>query len=255
MVDEMVDQCLEGNYDRDKMHSIVACTTICLRHATKRRPRMSQNHGDQLKHYNGFQNTVKHGNPASTVASLLRNRYVTKNATSLIFGKNFLVQEISSIEFPEHYFKFCDILIFENFIHVQEISNIYFPEHYFNFATYNELEGRVESKTGILICNAIFGCNLVENGHHELKSLNKETKTMEVSLLRAAKKLLISVVKPDRLDSFHITESLNSLHEMELFKQMQEEEERLAYEQCYRETVTARQQRLGEEAEELDQQR
>ncbi|GKB24172.1 hypothetical protein Tco_0863573 [Tanacetum coccineum] len=43
--------------------------------------------------------------------------------------------------------------------------------------------------------------------------------------------------------------------EMELFKQMQEEEKRLAYKHCYREAVAAWQQRLREEAEVLERQR
>ncbi|GJY13923.1 zinc finger BED domain-containing protein RICESLEEPER 2 [Tanacetum coccineum] len=48
--DDMVDQRLEGNYNRDKMHRMVACAAICLRHAIKRRPRMSQgdNSGSNL---------------------------------------------------------------------------------------------------------------------------------------------------------------------------------------------------------------
>lgn len=40
--DEMVDPRLEGNYNRDEMHRMVACAAICLRHAAKRRPKMSQ---------------------------------------------------------------------------------------------------------------------------------------------------------------------------------------------------------------------
>ncbi|GJU21574.1 reverse transcriptase domain-containing protein [Tanacetum coccineum] len=37
-------------------------------------------------------------------------------------------------------------------------------------------------------CNASFGCNLVENSYHEFKKMKKEMKTMEASLLGAAKK-------------------------------------------------------------------
>lgn len=40
--DEMVDPRLGGNYNRDEMHRMVACAAICLRHAAKRRPKMSQ---------------------------------------------------------------------------------------------------------------------------------------------------------------------------------------------------------------------
>nr|GEV51535.1 proline-rich receptor-like protein kinase PERK1 [Tanacetum cinerariifolium] len=40
--DEMVDPRLEGSYNRDEMHRMVACAAICLRHAAKRRPKMSQ---------------------------------------------------------------------------------------------------------------------------------------------------------------------------------------------------------------------
>ncbi|GKC52510.1 hypothetical protein Tco_1075255 [Tanacetum coccineum] len=36
--------------------------------------------------------------------------------------------------------------------------------------------------------NASFGCNLVENSYHEFKKMKKEMKTMEASLLGAAKK-------------------------------------------------------------------
>ncbi|GJY92191.1 hypothetical protein Tco_0507973 [Tanacetum coccineum] len=54
------------------------------------------------------------------------------------------------------------------------------------------------------IGNAIFGCNLVDNAHHELKSLKKEMKTMEVSLLRAAKKNQASYEKTDILTTFFI---------------------------------------------------
>ncbi|GJW44900.1 hypothetical protein Tco_0073699 [Tanacetum coccineum] len=38
------------------------------------------------------------------------------------------------------------------------------------------------------IGNASFGCNLVENAYHEFKKMKKEMKTMEASLLGAAKK-------------------------------------------------------------------
>ncbi|PWA74241.1 serine/threonine-protein kinase, active site protein [Artemisia annua] len=40
--DEMVDPRLGGNYNRNEMHRMVACAAICLRHAAKRRPKMSQ---------------------------------------------------------------------------------------------------------------------------------------------------------------------------------------------------------------------
>lgn len=40
--DEMVDPRLEGNYNKDEMHRMVACAAACLRHAAKRRPKMSK---------------------------------------------------------------------------------------------------------------------------------------------------------------------------------------------------------------------
>lgn len=40
--DEMVDPRLEGKYDKDEMHRMVACAAACLRHVAKRRPKMSQ---------------------------------------------------------------------------------------------------------------------------------------------------------------------------------------------------------------------
>nr|KAJ0205034.1 hypothetical protein LSAT_V11C500271400 [Lactuca sativa] len=40
--EEMVDPLLRGNYNRDEMHRMVACAAACLRHAAKKRPKMSQ---------------------------------------------------------------------------------------------------------------------------------------------------------------------------------------------------------------------
>lgn len=39
--EEMVDPRLRGNYNRDEMHRLVACAAACLRHAAKKRPKMS----------------------------------------------------------------------------------------------------------------------------------------------------------------------------------------------------------------------
>ncbi|CAI9286773.1 unnamed protein product [Lactuca saligna] len=40
--EQMVDPILRGNYNRDEMHRMVACAAACLRHAAKKRPKMSQ---------------------------------------------------------------------------------------------------------------------------------------------------------------------------------------------------------------------
>nr|GEV65680.1 hypothetical protein [Tanacetum cinerariifolium] len=44
-------------------------------------------------------------------------------------------------------------LIFGRFIDLQDISNVDFPEHYFNFATYNELQPKADVKNAILTDN------------------------------------------------------------------------------------------------------
>ncbi|KAM0062118.1 putative protein kinase RLK-Pelle-PERK-1 family [Helianthus debilis subsp. tardiflorus] len=40
--DAMVDPRLEGNYNRDEMHRMVSCAAACLRHAARKRPKMSK---------------------------------------------------------------------------------------------------------------------------------------------------------------------------------------------------------------------
>ncbi|KAJ8544801.1 hypothetical protein K7X08_017384 [Anisodus acutangulus] len=40
--DELVDMRLEGNYDTDELHRMIACGAASIRHSAKRRPKMSQ---------------------------------------------------------------------------------------------------------------------------------------------------------------------------------------------------------------------
>lgn len=40
--DGLVDVRLEGNYDTDELHRMVACAAASIRHSAKRRPKMSQ---------------------------------------------------------------------------------------------------------------------------------------------------------------------------------------------------------------------
>ncbi|KAG4212424.1 hypothetical protein ERO13_A02G164700v2 [Gossypium hirsutum] len=40
--DELIDPCLEGNYDHSEMQRMVACASASIRHSAKRRPKMSQ---------------------------------------------------------------------------------------------------------------------------------------------------------------------------------------------------------------------
>nr|GEY31339.1 transcription factor bHLH25-like isoform X2 [Tanacetum cinerariifolium] len=77
--DEMVDPRLEGNYNRDEMHCMVACAAICLRHAAKRQPKLSQD-----QHITG-QGTVE-----KTLAEIEKLYLSVINNTAIIFANSTL---------------------------------------------------------------------------------------------------------------------------------------------------------------------
>ncbi|GJX25616.1 putative reverse transcriptase domain-containing protein [Tanacetum coccineum] len=93
--DEMVDPRLEGNYNRDEMHCMVACATICLRHAAKRQPKLSQkvqrvaSGGALGLKYHGSKWAIP-GAMEKTLAEIERLHLFVINNTAIIFANSAL---------------------------------------------------------------------------------------------------------------------------------------------------------------------
>lgn len=52
--DELADPRLEGKYDADELHRMVACAAASVRHSARRRPKMSQASSQNAIYYNGI---------------------------------------------------------------------------------------------------------------------------------------------------------------------------------------------------------